>query len=128
MPDAVIGALRVVIGADTGVLEENLKRTQSRLDQWGRDITKIVAGIQLDRIIVQSFRQISNAIADAVSHADDMGKMAQKVGLSVEEFTKLSFAANLSDVSLESLSTGLGKLSKNMAEAVSGNQKIIAQF
>lgn len=52
--------------------------------------------------------------------ADSTGKMAQKVGISVEELSKLQYAAQLADVDTAQLQTGLVKLSKGMVEAANG--------
>ena len=52
--------------------------------------------------------------------ADQMGKMAQKAGVSVESLSQMSVAARLSDVDTQSLASAMGKLSKNMAAAQDG--------
>ena len=52
----------------------------------------------------------------AIDAADGLGKMAQKVGVSVESLSALEYAGKLSDVSLEQLGTGLKKLSVNLNE------------
>jgi hypothetical protein len=57
---------------------------------------------------------------DAIDAADQINKMSQKVGVSVESLSTLKYAAELSDVSLESLGTGLKKLSVNMLDTQTG--------
>ena len=52
----------------------------------------------------------------AIDAADGLGKMAQKVGVSVESLSALEYAGKLSDVSLEQLGTGLKKLSVSLNE------------
>lgn len=52
----------------------------------------------------------------AIDAADNLGKMAQKVGVSVESLSALEYAGKLSDVSLEQLGAGLKKLSVNLNE------------
>lgn len=52
----------------------------------------------------------------AVDAADQMGKLSQKVGVSVESLSALDYAAKLSDVSTEALSTGLKQLNKSIDE------------
>lgn len=52
----------------------------------------------------------------AIDAADGLGKMAQKVGVSVESLSALEYAGKLSDVSLDQLGTGLKKLSVNLNE------------
>jgi hypothetical protein len=59
-------------------------------------------------------------IKNAINTADEMYMMSQKVGISVESLSTLKYAADLSDVSLESLQTSLGKLSKNIFDFTQG--------
>lgn len=56
----------------------------------------------------------------AIDAADDLSKAAQKAGVTTEALSRLKYAADFSDVSLEQLSGGLQKLSKNMADVASG--------
>ncbi|MBZ0106147.1 MAG: hypothetical protein K8H84_11005 [Sulfuricella denitrificans] len=71
---------------------------------------------------------IVNSISSAIGNADDMGKLAQKTGLTTEALSKLSYASKLSDVSNEQLATGLKQLSKNMTEAASGSGEAVKYF
>lgn len=126
--DAVVGALRIVLGLDTATFEDGAKRAAKQISVMG-DVFK---GVGLERIVERTFDAIAHAlkktIVDAFNFADEMGKMAQKVGVSVEELTGLKLAADLSDVSMESLSVSLGKLNKNIVGAAEGNQKLRDEF
>ena len=57
----------------------------------------------------------------SAEYADQMGKTAQKIGATTEEFSALAYAASLADVSNETLATGLKKLS---TEILSGGDKL----
>jgi hypothetical protein len=46
--------------------------------------------------------------------------MAEKVGIPVEQLSALKFAADLSEVSLEQLGTGLSRLNKNLGDIAGG--------
>jgi hypothetical protein len=59
-------------------------------------------------------------LKSSLETADSMGKMAQKAGISVESLSRLSVAAQLSDVDTQSLASAMGKLDKNMVSAQSG--------
>lgn len=124
---ATIGALRVVIGADTAALDKGLKQAQSSVSSFAKQVGTIAAGIQLERILTSAFNNIAYAIKKSIVQADDFGKMAQKVGMPVEEFSKLAYAADLSDVSVESLSKSLGQLNKNMVATAGGAGGAAAQ-
>ena len=62
-----------------------------------------------------------NAMKSAIDRMDDMGKAAQRMGVGVENLSRLGLAAKLSDVSIEQLGTSFGKLNRNMAAIASGD-------
>lgn len=53
-----------------------------------------------------------------INGLDDLNKSAQKVGVTTEELSKLAYAGELADVSLDSLTSSLGRLTKAQAEAL----------
>ncbi len=59
-------------------------------------------------------------IKGAIDAADQLNKLSQKIGISVEALSTLRFAAQLSDVSLETLQKGIKGLSQNITEANTG--------
>lgn len=118
--NAVIGALRVVLGADTAAFESGLKKAQGTASNFGASVTKIFAGLGIGLGIEKLTEGIVHSFKAAIEHADQLGKTAQKIGVPVEELSKLELAAKLSDVSMESLTAGLGKLSKAMIEVARG--------
>lgn len=59
-------------------------------------------------------------VKGAIDSADQLNKLSQKIGISVEALSTLRFAAELSDVSLETLQKGIKTLSQTIVEANSG--------
>jgi minor tail protein len=74
---------------------------------------------------VGAFAGMVKEVADV---ADDLVKLSQKTGISTEELSKLRYAATLSDVSNEQLSTGLAKLARSMESAAGGSGESAAAF
>lgn len=112
---AVIGALRVVLGADTAAFESGLKGAQSKMDSFGSGMAK--AGVAIGVAMAAAATALAVSIKHAVDEADKLGKMAQKIGVPVEELSALKHAADLSGVGIEALGTSMGKLAKTMVEA-----------
>lgn len=82
---------------------------------------QLTLGVEtIARTITRVLRAVPDLIKDAVDTFDDMGKAAQKVGVTVEALSRLNYAASLADVSFEGLQTGLGKLSQNLAAVAMG--------
>jgi hypothetical protein len=67
-------------------------------------------------------------IKGAINLADELGKLSQKVGITVEELQFLKYAAELSDVSMEGMTKALKKLSTQMFEAGTGSKEARALF
>lgn len=59
-------------------------------------------------------------IKNAIDAGDQLNKLSQKVGISVETLSTLKYAAQLNDVSISTLQTSLAKLSKNMNDFSQG--------
>lgn len=55
-----------------------------------------------------------------IDNADRLQKAAQSVGLSSNEFSKLAFAADMSGLSVEQLTTGVSQFSRVLSEAAAG--------
>lgn len=71
---------------------------------------------------------VTARIASAVAVADQLNRTSQKIGVTVEALSALEYAAKLADVSSETLSGSLGKLSKTMASAAAGGAADAAAF
>lgn len=115
---AVIGALRVVLGADTAAFDKGLKDAQSTLGDFGNAIGKSAAAIGI--AMAGAAVALGVAIKGAINEADNLGKMAQKIGIPVKELSALKYVADLADLSLDDLAKSVGILSKNMSAIAGG--------
>jgi hypothetical protein len=110
--NAVIGALRVNLGIDTAQFSEGLQKAQSSLSKVGAMMkTAFVAAAAAAAAAIAG---IGLALKGMINDADDMSKAASKIGIPIEELSKLRYAADMSGVSMEGLQTGVRKLSQGM--------------
>lgn len=114
--NAVIGALRVVLGADTAALETGLKDAQSSLSSFGSNAGKTLAAAAV--AMTAALTGVAVSIRSSLTQFDEMGKAAQRIGIPVEQLSALKYAGDFADVSLETLSTSVTKLARNMSDAV----------
>jgi hypothetical protein len=117
---AVIGALRVNLGLDTATFENGLKKSQASLAKFGKMAAVGFAAVATAGVAASV--AMGAAVKGAIDSADAMSKAAQKVGVATEALSRLKYAADYSDVSLEQLTGGLGRLSKTMLDVASGSQ------
>lgn len=113
--NAVIGALRAVLGIDTAQFETGLKSASSSLSGFGAGVAGAAAAAAV--AFAAAGAAIGVAIKSTINDMDTLAKTSQKIGVPVEQLSALAYAADLSDVSFEQLSKGVGKLNKAMVEA-----------
>lgn len=112
---SVIGALRVILGADTAGLDKGLKDSQVGLAAFG---TTVAAGMAAAAAAVAAAGvAIGVAMKSTIDDMDKLSKASAKLGVPIEQLSSLAYAGELSDVSFEALSKSAAKLSKNMVEA-----------
>jgi hypothetical protein len=112
---SVIGALRVVLGADTAALDKGLKQSQAGLSVFGTAVAAGMAAVAAS--VAAAAIQITGSVKSVIDNADKMNKISQSTGLTVEALSKLSYAAELADISGETLGKSMGKLSKAITAA-----------
>ena len=100
--------------------QAGLKSAQVNLSNFGKTVAK---GLGLVSIAAAgAAAALGYAVKGAIDHADELSKASQKIGVSVEALSQLEYAAKLSDVSLEQLTTGLRQFSKAIVEASSNGK------
>jgi hypothetical protein len=110
MSQSIVGALRVTLGLDSAQFTRGAKEAETRVAKLGSQMQKFGAAMSLVSAgIVAAMRSQLNA-------ADEVGKVAQRVGVTTEALSQLRYAADLSAVSAGQLETGLKQLSRAMAE------------
>lgn len=67
-------------------------------------------------------------IKNAIDAADNLNKLSQRVGVTVENLSALQYAGKLADVSTEQLGDSLKKLSVNLQEGAAGSAELRAAF
>jgi|GEM_PF-2945550 len=109
------GSIIVDLLMKTGSFETDTKRAEKRLAELKKEAQAmgVAVGAAFAAVGVASVAMVKSAI-DA---ADAAGETAQKVGLTVEQYTALEYAAKLGAVSQDVLSTSLIRLSRNMIES-----------
>lgn len=113
MADSVIGALRVLLGIDTVAFSSGLKDADKALNLFGSNFSSLAKKLS----IAATASAFVYDIKKMINEADNLNKASQKFGVPVEQLSALKYAADLADVSFESLGKGLGKLSKAMLES-----------
>lgn len=118
---AQVSGIEVKFSADTSDLDKGIASAGTKLQNFSKLAAIGLAG--LASAAAAGGVAIGALTKQAINFADEIGKTAQKIGMTSESLSKLEYAAKLSDVSLGQLQVGLGQLSKNMQ---SGNDAFTA--
>jgi hypothetical protein len=117
---AGLGDLVVRLSAETAqftqALDKATYQTQKNF-QTMQSSAKNLAGALGLYLSADAF---SGFIKSQINAMDALNDMSERTGVAVEELSKLSYAAKLSDVTIEQLQGGLTKLNKGIAETANG--------
>jgi hypothetical protein len=110
---AQVSGIEVNITGNTTGLDRALGKAEGAISGFARGAAASIAGALSAGVFIAAGKA-------AIDFSDNIGKMAQKVGMTTEELSKLTYAAKLSDVSLSELQVGVQQLSKNMEAGSEG--------
>lgn len=113
---ATAGSIVIDLLLRTGSFVTDTDRASKQFKKLQKEATE--AGKVIGTAIAAGATAAVAALQLTINSMDEMSKAAQKVGASTEEFSKLTYAANLADVSMETLAGSLGKLTKSQAAAL----------
>lgn len=118
MAGGVVGNLRVNLGLDSGQFQAGLDQAQSSAGKFSKVLkTTFVAAAAA---AAAALGAIALGVRNTLTEVDDLSKMASKIGIPIEELSKLKYAADMSGVSMQGLQTSVSRLSRNMADAANG--------
>lgn len=110
-----VAKLNADLTANTSQFESGMSRARSTLNNTARDFAKFGNKInQLGGYIGAG--GLAYAIKSQINAMDDMAKAADRIGISTESFSKLKYAGDLADVSMEDLEKTIRSMQKAITE------------
>lgn len=109
------------------VIEEAVSKSSTKLSAFERNAAKVGGNMmKVGGIIAGAGAAIGAGILkvakDTAAYGDEMWKTSQSVGVNMEDWQKLAYAAEYSNVGLTELSAGMVRLNKHMIEAANGSK------
>lgn len=118
-----IGQLLIGMAADVARLQSDMTRATRVVDKAGADIRRtanLAAGALGAIGVALSGQALLGFAREALNVADNVTKMAQKVGIATKDLSGLGFAFSQGGVDMEKLQTTLGILSVNLSDFQKG--------
>lgn len=119
-----ISTLTIDLAANVARLQQDLSAARRQIDGFASAARTALAGLAAG-ISVAGISQYARGIVNA---ADELNKLSQKTGVSVEELSKFNYAADLSGVSAEKMGDALVRLGLSMSEASRGSGEAAKAF
>ena len=123
---ALIGALRVTLGANTAAFEAGMRRAQAVTTSTVGRIRSSLAGLGAGAVL--SGAGLLTAGTQALRFAANLGETAQQVGVTVEQLQILSRIALQSGASQENLERSLSILNRTLGQAKAGGEQASRAF
>ena len=117
---ASLGSLVVSLAMDTAKFSGDVGKAAQQMARLTAEAGKIGAAIGAN--IGAGLRTIGELVRHSIDAADETSKLAQSLGATTEEISRLAYAADLSGASQEELGQALAKLDKQAAEAAAGGR------
>lgn len=130
MASRSLGTLTLDLAVKTGAYEQGLDRASRATKKRAAEIEKTAKqiGTALGVALTAAAGIAATAIKSAIDRADELSKAAQKIGITTEALSALSYAAQLADVDLATLQGGLARLTKFQNEAAKGTEANVDLF
>jgi len=108
------GTVVIDIKADTAKLVAGMDKAQRTVTKSIDNIKTAIISMAAAYAGIESVRAFGGMISDSIDAADNVGKLAQKLGMTTEELSKLQYTAQLADVSNGELTAGLSALIRRL--------------
>lgn len=123
-----LGSIVVRLSLATADFETDSARAAKVAEKRSKEIEASFrkAGVAIGVFLAGAAVAIGSALKKTLEEADELSKMASKIGISTEALSQLDYAAKLSDVSLDSLGNAVKRLGQFQVEALQGSKEQVA--
>lgn len=115
-----LGSIVVRLTMNTADFDTDAGRAAKIAERRAKEIDAAFkkAGVAIGVALGAAVAIGTRALQATIDKMDETSKAAQKVGLPTEEFSRLAYAGDLADVSMDTMVSTLGKLVKAQAAAI----------
>ena len=119
-------ALRIDIKGHINDLRAKLARAKSGIRNFASSVTARLGGVAAAFAGAFAVHRIISGIRSLINEMDEIGKKSKALGVGVETFQEMSFAAKIAGVSMQQLSKGMGAMASFMLMAANNGKTQLA--
>lgn len=128
-----VNGIKAIEGTEAKLrsLENTANKSISSMHGSFKDLDLVLNGLGLSigkLSFLGALGGLGVLLKESIDTADELNKLSQKVGVSVEALSTMRYAAELADVPLETLQSSLAKLNRNAYEAMTGTGQAAKAF
>lgn len=122
--------ISIILEALTGSFETDMARGSKAAQKAARETREAwkQSGVAIGTALAAAAAALTVLTKRSIDSADEMAKMAQKVGISVESLSTLAYTAGQAGVEIGTLQSAFVKLTKGAADAALGTGEAIKGF
>lgn len=105
------------ITANINGLKQQLNTATQSINGFANSSKQALLGIGEGLLAAFSFKALNDGIQATINTVDELQNSADKLGITVESFQNLAFAAKISDVELGKLESNMSRLQKTLGDA-----------
>ncbi len=121
-----LGSLNVLLSADTAKFTSAMEKAAYTAENQARRMGIAVKSVAI--MAAAAATSIAVSIKKTIDHADEIGKMASSIGLTVEQLSSLEYAAKLSGVEIEGLRASFQKFNNTIFDGAKGVKESATLF
>ena len=112
MPQKIIGALRVLLSANTASFDRGMSSADRRLTRFGRNMTRVLTAMAASGAVA-----LVAMTRNSLATIDAQAKLAKQTGTTVASIQTLTHAGALAGVSMGEMANNVSQLNRRLGEA-----------
>lgn len=105
-----IGSVIIDVKSDTSKLVSGMEKAERKVEQTTKAMKNAIIGVATAYLSFEGVSAFSGMIKDTIDTADSLSKVAEKLGTTTEELSRLQYAAGFADVSISQLDSAMSAM------------------
>lgn len=125
-----VGAIKGGVEWDYSQFVRGMREMKATAALWPSWVNSYILAplAQVKNFGAEAFGWVKSLAFDSLGAIEDMGDMAENLGVSAKELSTLKWSAKTKDIGLEELGESLKFIGRNAADAVNGNKQMAESF